>query len=146
MNDEPFGLRYWLTHAAASGPVLVMLVVGIVVCYRQRQRRPRVARLLGGAMLAELVWLTLGFPALFAAFQRLGLWSGFQAAEAGEFGWVVRSILMSLPYATVNAAIWGTALWAVLNVEDWQTNSPEMAAETGDESSGSAGHFDGDTP
>ena len=119
MNDEPFGLRYWLTYAAASGPVLVMLVVGIVVCYRQRQRRPRVARLLGGAMLAELIWLTLGTAAQIALMVWLAPEAEVISNETTDHTvWMLQLILWSLPGSTIHAAIWGTVLWAVLSVDD----------------------------
>ena len=119
---EEFNVGFWLAQAAVSAPIVVMLVVGMVVCYRQRKRRPHVAKLIGWALFAELVWIVVGTPLMFLAFSGLEGANFFEAGE-GEISWMMRTILSNLPGSTVNAAIWGTVLWAVLQVDDLREKS-----------------------
>ena len=126
MSDDIFSLGYWLTEAAASAPLLVMLVVGLVICHRQRQRRPRVAKLLGWVLLAELIWVAVGRQLfLFAYVARQGS-SAFSLADSDGTSWMTRLILWRLPGSTVNASIWGTVLWAVLVMDDRPDESTEI--------------------
>ena len=122
MANELFSVEFWLTQTADSTPLLVMLVVGMVICYRQRLRRPRVARLLGWALLAELIWEAVGWPVYLIVFFGQEGSSSIILADPNAT-WMTRLILLKLPGCTVSAAIWGTVLWAVLVVDDWQGES-----------------------
>ena len=123
MANDLMSIEFWLTQAAVSAPIIVMLVVGIVICYRQRKRRPRVAKLIGWALLAELVWIVAGTPLMWLAFSGMEGGTFFEAGGDGEFSWMLRMILLSLPGSTITAAIWGTVLWAVLQVDDVREES-----------------------
>ena len=120
MIDELFSVTVLLTHVAANAPRLMTLVVGLVVCYRQRRRRPRVARLLGYAMLAELILATVGW---WLCQFILVMWHVSGVINLGgpfDSSFMLRIHLLGLPGSTVSTVIWGTVLWAVLQVEDWQ--------------------------
>lgn len=124
MYVEVFSIGSWLTQAAASAPLLVMLVVGLVICHRQR--RPRVAKLIGWVLLAELIWVVVGRQLFLFVFV---VWEGssvISLADSNGTSWMTRLILWRLPGSTVNAAIWGTVLWAVLMVDDRQGESNEI--------------------
>lgn len=123
MVENTFTVSQLLIHIAASAPLLGTLVVGLVICYRQRVRRPRVAKLLGGALLAELIWLTCGWPLLYMAITWLGISNSYNMSDPDDSSWIFRMILHGLPGSMISAVIWGTALWAVLKVEDWQNES-----------------------
>ena len=125
MFNHFFTFEFWLTQAAVSAPVWLMLVVGMVICYRQRRRRPRVAKLIGWALFAELIWITFGTPLFWLAFSLSGLdpMKFFAVGNAGEVSWMLRMIVVRLPISMVSAAIWGTVLWAVLQVDDWRDES-----------------------
>lgn len=127
MYVEVLSIGYWLTQAAASAPLLGTLIVGLVICHRQRRRRPRVSKLLGWALLAELIWLTLGAAAQTA----LVVWLSPEAEvisneTTDHTAWMLQLILWSLPGSTIHAAIWGTVLWAVLSVDDWQGETTRL--------------------
>ena len=140
MSNELFTVEFWLTRAAVFAPVLVVLVVGLVICYRQRRRRPRAAKLIGWAMLAELIWLTLGWPVLYVTLKHFGITNFIHGNVDNEFDWVIHTVLTALPVETINAAIWGTALWAVLNVKD---GAPDAATPSQDGRTEPANHLDG---
>lgn len=56
-----FGSSFTLMSLVASSPLILTLVGACLVCLYQRERRPRAARLLGGASLAYLSWATVGY-------------------------------------------------------------------------------------
>ena len=120
MSSDVFRVDYWLTQAAISAPLLAMLTAGLVICCRQRLRRPGVSKLLRWAILAELIWLTVCTPLL----TMLSVWIAPERVEitrdTDRTTWVLEVILWSLPGSTIHAAIWGTVLWAVLKVSDSQ--------------------------
>lgn len=125
MSDDMFSVGYWLTEMTASAPELVALVVGLVICYRQRQRRPRVANLLGWALLAELIWLAIRVPIDTAMIVWLApAVEGTTIDEANITAWLQFFAVHRLVESTIHAAIWGTVLWAVLGVDDWQGEAP----------------------
>ncbi|MEK6257980.1 MAG: hypothetical protein AABP62_05105 [Planctomycetota bacterium] len=124
MSDDMFSVGHWLTEMAASAPELVALVVGLVICYRQRQRRPRVANLLGWALLAALIWLAIRVPIDTAMLVWLApAAEGATIHEANMTAWLQFFAVYGLVVSTIHAAIWGTVLWAVLKVDDWQGES-----------------------
>lgn len=100
----------------ASLPLILTLVVSCLVCLRQRKRRPRAARFLGGASLAYLIWVTVGRRTFVAIVQLAG--PNFSISEHGEFVWAAAMIAVNAIPATLFALIWGCALWAVLIVDE----------------------------
>ncbi len=123
MADELFEIDFWLSRAAVATPLLLTLIVGIAICYRQRQRRPHVARLIGWALLAEFVWLTVGSSLLLLILSSFDAMKFSEPANGGEVSWIMRTIIYSLPGSIIQAAVWGTILWAVLQVDDWNEAS-----------------------
>ena len=123
MSDDLSNVGFWLAHAAASAPVLLMLSIGLVVCYRQRQRRPRVSRFVGWALLAQLAWMMVAAPLTYLAFRLLGISNSFSPGDTDDAYWMFRMLAVSLPHSIISAAIWGTVLWAVLQVDDWRENT-----------------------
>jgi hypothetical protein len=115
-------IGYWLTAVAASAPVLATLIAGLVICHRQRRRRPRVAKLLSRALAAELILLTAGLPLYYILLTWLGVSNTYSVGETNN-SWMLRMMLQGLPSSTASAVIWGTVLWAVLQVDDWQNES-----------------------
>ncbi len=120
MNDDRFNVGFWLTRAAVMVPMLVTLIVGLVICYRQRQRRPRMARLLGYVLLAELIWLTLGC----CVFDVICCWAGITGehniSNPNDRSWILRRLILETPNSVVHATIWGMAIWAVFSESDRQ--------------------------
>lgn len=100
----------------ASLPLVLTLVVSSLVCLRQRKRRPCSARLLGGASLAYLIWVTVGRRTFVAIVQLAA--PNFSISEHGEFVWAAAMIALNAIPATLSALIWGCALWAVLIVDE----------------------------
>lgn len=127
MDDELFSISFIIGRIAIGLPLIVTLVAGMIICYRQRHCRPRAARLLGRAMLAELIWDTVGGQAYFFALHSLGL-IGDLFHQAGDVGWILTTILITLPSAAVQAVVWGCAFWAVLMIEDWTITEAAEAA------------------
>ena len=121
--DELFTIQYWLMRTLASLPLIGALIVGLIVCQRQRPRRPRVARLLGGAVLCQLIFSTIGQPLLYLS--AMAIMGSAVDVSSGVFGRIVAFFLWTLPGSTIQAAIWGVALWAVLGVDDWQDAATE---------------------
>lgn len=123
MVNELFTVEFWLAQAAISAPVVVMLVVGMVICYRQRRRRPRVSKLIGWALFAKLAWVMVGTPLFFLAVDWVEATSPVKREGFEANSMLIRIILYNLPSSTIDAAIWGTVLWAVLQVDDVREES-----------------------
>lgn len=125
MIDDMFSVGFWLAEVTASAPEILALVVGLVICHRQRRRRPRVANLLSWALLAELIWLAIRVPIDTAMIVWLAPAAvGTAIEEANITSWMQLMAVHSLVESTIHAAIWGTVLWAVLRVDDWQGEVP----------------------
>lgn len=120
MDLELFSIRYILMQLAIGSPLLITVIVGIVICHQQRKRRPRASRLLGIALVAELIWDTIGWYAYYGILGLLGLTETFDVDATGKFSWFMRSMIIRLPASSFNAVIWGSALWAVLMIDDVQ--------------------------
>ena len=107
----------WLAAASAS------IVLGMVICNRQKRRRPRVAKLIGGALIAKLAWVMIGTPLFFLAVDWVEATSPVKREGFEANSMLIRIILYNLPSSTIDAAIWGTVLWAVLQVDDVREES-----------------------
>lgn len=118
MVPEVSQLELLLSQIAVTIPIVTVLIVGMVICYRQRRRRPRVSKLIGWALFAELIWIVVGSPLMLLVFSSLEEAHYFEEGGGGAVSWMMRTILYSLPGSTVTAAVWGTVLWAVLQVDD----------------------------
>jgi len=100
-----------------------MLSIGLVVCYRQRRRRPRVARFVGWALLAQLIWMMVGAPLTYLAFRLFGVPNLFSPSSTDDAYWMFDMFVSNLSHSIISAAIWGTVLWAMLQVDDWRENT-----------------------
>ena len=120
MDDDTFNVGFWLTRAAVMAPVLVTLVVGLAICHRQRQRRPRMARLLGYALLAELIWLTLGYSGFDLICRWAEITGEHNISNPNDRSWILRRLILETPNSVVHATIWGMAIWAVFSESDRQ--------------------------
>ena len=49
------GYDHWTMFLMQTAPSLVVLPIGLWLCFRNRFRRPLVARLIGGAIVIELL-------------------------------------------------------------------------------------------
>ena len=120
MSDDMFDVGFWLTRAAVMSPVLVTLVVGLVICHRQWRRRPRLSRLLGYALLVELIWLTVGC-CVFDVFCRwLGVSGDNDISNPNNRSWILRRLIVEMPSSWIHATIWGMAIGAVFSESDRQ--------------------------
>ena len=126
MNEDLFSIGYYLTQLAASAPLLGTTIVGMVICYGQRRRRPRVSKLIGWALFAEFIWLTLGTAVITVLLAWVATDSAGRANETDQRALVLQIILWSLPGSIVLAIIWGTVLWAVLSVDDWHGETTHL--------------------
>src|SRR4051794_41063037 len=105
------GPSFNLMSLMASMPLILTLAVSILICLRQRERRPRTARLIGWSSLAYLFWVTVGMRVYLITLHFSGL--SFGGGEHGEIAWALKTIAITSIPATLHAVIWASALWAV---------------------------------
>ena len=114
-------LTVWFCSLVASVPTLATLLIGLRICWTNRYRRPRVSRILGAVLILELGW-RLGIERLVVAIQSLLIpWPRIVDSRHALFWWTLW--LASLPSSCVAAAIWGTAMWTVLRIDDFSSRS-----------------------
>ena len=74
----------------------------------------------------ELILLTVAWPVYYLLLAWLGVSNTYNMNPSDDSSWMLRMILHALPGSTVSAVIWGTVLWAVLQVEDWRDESARV--------------------
>ena len=118
--SEILTLNVWLGRRLPSIPIIVVLLIGLRICWTQRRRRPRVARLLAAVLGFELIWI-------------LGLWQLLWVVQAWLNDPAVSEIFTSdkrwfpvlviwLPPSCVAAIVWGLAFGAVWFIDDFCKN------------------------
>lgn len=128
--DGPFDLTDSLVSLASRTPLIATLLVGLVVCYRQRKLRPRASWLFGVALVCELLLSTVGWE----LYARAMSWMGFGFSDVTDYGdpagnesdslkWMLRLVMYYLPASTISAVIWSCTLWATLMIDDFRTSS-----------------------
>lgn len=107
-----------LLSLVAELPLTLTLIAGIVLCYSHRKRMPRTARLLGWAILVEMIWTTIGWRVVYGLKTSLGFSWQFSPDDLDNVEWLLKSTLAELPSAIISAAIWGWVLWAALMIDE----------------------------
>lgn len=103
MTGNPF--FDWFAFCVSNTPLLLTLVVGLVICFRQRKRRPKVATILGLAIVLGLALSTVGMLAIYLVADNLTFQAGFFMYVAGE---------------TIKVVMWSLALCSGLDFNDDQ--------------------------
>jgi hypothetical protein len=109
-----------LMRMTASTPLIIGLIVGLVICWQQRDRRPRVSLWLRWTLSAQLFWTLIGWNAYFAMVQFLSADWLSTVGGGSESSILIRTLTFSFLPATVSAVIWGCTFWAVLMIDDFR--------------------------
>lgn len=109
-----------LMRMTASTPLIIGLIVGLVICWQQRDRRPRVSLWLRWTLSAQLFWTLIGWNAYFAMVRFLAADWLSTAGGGSESSVLIRTLAFSFFPATVSAVIWGCTFWAVLMIDDYR--------------------------
>ncbi len=114
MAGNAITLKMWLVSLISSLPVIAVLIAGLVTCWMQRARRPRVSGVLAAVMGFQLV-MALG---LWIVFRQLVMFvQSLLADSMPNDGWM-RPLSYLLPYSCLAAVVWGVAFSAVLFLND----------------------------
>lgn len=118
MSGAPTQISLMLASLLAATPLILTLLVSVVICWRQRERRPKTSQLLGWATFAYLLWASIGARVyrLFIHFAGLE----FGPDQHDEIVWALKTIAITVVPATVHAVVWGCALWSILMIDEHQ--------------------------
>lgn len=123
MSSAPTQISLMLASLFATSPLTLTLLASVLICWRQRDRRPKTAQLLGWASVAYLLWSLVGLRIYHFVIHVMVLdrWPGtYDDIDSGGVGLVLNTVLITLIPATVNAVIWGCALWSILMIDEYQ--------------------------
>ena len=122
MSESLVDWQQILIHLAGSFPLIMTMVCGLVVCARQRHRRPVASVVFGISLAIELGWLLLGWPLYSILTKLFGAKDFLNARNAGDFdlAWTITYAAYFLPISTVAAVAWGGALWSVQMIDDFR--------------------------
>ena len=110
-------LNVWLGRLLPSIPTIGVLLIGLRICWIQRRRSPRVARLLAAVLGFELIWI-LGLRQLLWVVQA---WLNDPAVSeifTSDKRWFPVLVFWLLP-SCVAAIVWGLAFGAVWFIDDF---------------------------
>jgi hypothetical protein len=103
-------------HLMAQIPEIVVLLAGLIVCFRARRRRPRVARLMAIGLGIQLAWTGVGG----IVFSILLNQYGFHVFNTSDrLSLIFQLVVATLPNFVIVGVVWGCLLWAVLMINDW---------------------------
>lgn len=123
MSSAPTQISLMLASVFATSPLILTLLASVLICRRQRDRRPKTAQLLGWASLAYLLWSLIGLRIYRLGIHLAGLDQGPGAYDdiyGGNMGWLLKTVAITLVPATIQAVIWGCALWSILMIDEYQ--------------------------
>lgn len=117
-------LNYFLGLLLPSIPVIGVLLVGLRVCWTQRRRRPRVARLLAAVMGFQLIWILGLLPLVWVVQAWLNDPVVSEIFTSDKRLWDF--LVLGLPPSCEAAVVWGLAFGAVWFIDDFRQDEPSV--------------------